>query len=260
MCADRLESAPEFGEAEVSLGPIPLSRTKANNWIFGSDGLALRPEEAALVAHAIAGWSVTEAHLGHIFGTLIGATEPVTMDMYAAIRSFEVQRKLLETAAEKLLPVHYFDMLIAVMVVVARSQYIRHRFAHGIWGSSQDIPAALLWAEPKSFWLTRVAKIRYWRTIKEFKAETILNEPRISRSDIMVYRNKDLRKACEEIETSYKYANLIYEMVASKPSRRKKIYDLLRTLPDIESALQSRTKSQGRVLKAPRKPSAKAGS
>ena len=68
------------------------------NYFFGSDCLINKPDHTVLVATVIAGWSATEQHLGRAFGSLIGAKQPVTMSMYSAIRSFEVQRDLIKAS------------------------------------------------------------------------------------------------------------------------------------------------------------------
>jgi hypothetical protein len=233
--------------------PQPLSKMKAVNHIFGTDGLAVRPEQATLVARAIAGWAVTETHLGHIFGFLIGASKPATMSMYAAMRSFDVQRTLLQTAAQELLRPRYADMLFAVLIVLGRAATVRHQFAHWIWGSSQDIPDALLLAEPKTFWHMRVERIRYWRRIKDVDGTVLLNEPGIDRSTVMVYRTKDLLEVCERMELSYRYAEALYQMISSKTARRRTIYDRLCDVPEIATALQRYRASQGRVGKTSKK-------
>jgi len=235
------------------MAPQPLSKIKATNYIFGTDGLAVRPDQATLVAQTIAGWAVTETHLGHIFGFLIGASKPVTMTMYAAMRSFDVQRALLETAARELLPVRYADMLFAVLVVLNRAASVRHQFAHGIWGSSQDIPDALLLAPPKNFWLMRVQRLRYWKRIKDVDGTVLLNEPRIDRSTVMVYKTKDLIDVCDRMEQSYRYAEGVYQMISSKSTRRRTIYNLLCNEPEIKTALQKHREAQGRGGKLAKK-------
>jgi hypothetical protein len=240
------------------VAPQPLTKVKADNWIFGTDGLVRRPEEAALVTYAIAGWSATEAHLGHIFGVLVGAKQPVAMRMYAEMRSFEVQRTLLETAAKELLPARYSDMFLAVLRILKAAAAIRHKFAHGIWGSSQDLPGALLLAEPRCFWHMRVARDRYWKRIKDVTGPALLKQPQVDRSLIYVYTTRDLKEACEKTEISYRYAQLAYEMISSAGPRRRKIYSLLHTSPEIRSALLKQTENHRHAPKAREKSPRKA--
>lgn len=125
------------------MAPQPFSRTPAVNYAFGSTALAVRPDHAALVAIVIAGWSATEAHLGHVFGVLIAAKTPAAMSMYSAMRSFDAQRLLLQSTAREILSVKYYDIFEAILEIVTRAADIRHKFAHGIWGSSQDLQDAI---------------------------------------------------------------------------------------------------------------------
>ena len=96
--------------------PQPLSRVNPNcNYAFGSHALAVRPEEAALVAVIISGWSTTEAHLGHVFAALIGARTSAAMNMYSDMRSFDVQERLLRATVRSVLPIKYYDLFEMIL-------------------------------------------------------------------------------------------------------------------------------------------------
>jgi hypothetical protein len=103
----------------------------SGNYVFGSDVLTNMADHGAVVAAVIAGWSVTEAHLGRTFATLIGAKQPAAMSMYAAARSFEVQRSLLEAAVDDVLSKRYAALFRAAFVVLNRSARYRHSLPIG---------------------------------------------------------------------------------------------------------------------------------
>ena len=128
--------------------PQPFSQvSKSRDYVLGNDILGSKPELGALVAKVIAGWSITEAHLGNAFAALIGARLPAAMSMYAALRSFDAQRDVFNAAARELMPKRYADIVEVTITVISREARERHKFAHWIWGwppkSTQPISAAL---------------------------------------------------------------------------------------------------------------------
>jgi hypothetical protein len=114
--------------------PQPASKVRWNgNYIMGNDALIGSPEFASIVAAVIAGWSMTETHLGRTFAYLVGAKHPVTMSMYTTARTFRMQRDLLETVAKEVLPKKYAALFGVVMGVLTSAANDRHKFAHWIW-------------------------------------------------------------------------------------------------------------------------------
>ena len=109
------------------------SRVKWNgNHIFGNEVLVNMPEHGSIVAATIAGWAITEAHPGRIFGTLIGGRQPVALSMYSVARSFDIQRDLLLAAVDEIMPKRYAALFRAALVVLRRAALHRHRFAHWV--------------------------------------------------------------------------------------------------------------------------------
>jgi hypothetical protein len=241
-------------ERLMNMAPQPLSTLRTHNHFFGSSALVLRAEQAARIAVAISGWAATEAHLGHLFAALLGAESPLSMEVYAVTRSFDVQRDMIETALRDRLPTQYSDIGFAILTLLHRTATTRHHFAHWIWGSSPDIPDAVLLAEPKMFWRTRVARLRHWKKAKDTDPLTSLQtEPQIDRSAVLVYKTRDLDEVINRIELSYQYVEALYQIVVSKTARRRQIYLQLLREHDIRAALEKRMKAQNRSYKLPRK-------
>jgi hypothetical protein len=232
------------------------------NYIFGSDTLIAQPQLSALVAATIAGWAVTEAHLGRTFAALIGAKHPVTLSMYAAVRSFEVQRDILLAAAREALPPRYAMVFSAALSVLLGAAKHRHQFAHWIWGSSADpgLPALFL-VEPKHFWSLDAARIRFdakhARVAKIDGVPTVTffaNRPQLSRDHIHVYRLKDLEEARHSVERAYRIANALRDLVAPNAPRRRAIHRWLCAEPQIQKALAKVKKDWPRSPPKPRAP------
>jgi hypothetical protein len=230
----------------------PASHVKWNgNYFFGSDVLINLPDHGCLVAAVIAGWAATETNLGRMFAELIGAKQPVTLSMYAAARSFEVQRDLLQAAVDEILPKRYATLFKAALVVLNRAAKQRHNFAHWIWGASADPGLqALLLVEPKHFWNLAAEDIRFWKRISK-KAPTarenpmpfILNPPKLDHKHIVVYRLKDLREVHEQIEQAFRIADAFRQIVDAKDSRRHAIYKWINSEPQIHSEI-AKTKAK----------------
>ena len=205
----------------MAVQPVSLTKFATIRYNFGSDHLREQPELGALVANVIAGWSATEAYLGMVFGSLIGASEPTTMNMYAAFRSFDTQRTLLETAARDLLSQRYADILEVTLTVLGRAARIRHQFAHGIWGASPDIPDALLLAEPKGFWAYGIMAIKYQRSFPLQLRGRVIDDNRIEKSFVSVYNKSCLEGYAKLIDECFSLSTHLQSMTSSKTKRRK---------------------------------------
>jgi hypothetical protein len=208
------------------------------NYVFGSDTLLSKPEHAAWVAAGVAAWAATEEHLGRVFGSLIGAKQPVTLSMYTAIRSPEVQRDIVKAACVELLPKRYAMLAAACLEQLYKISKERHQFAHWIWGMSAD-PAlnALLLVEPRHFWMLHAARTRHWRKNANMGL-SLLRQPHLSHEDIWVYKLSDLKDVHQRMDRAYQIADALERLVASSSNpRRQAIYRMLSGQPDIQSAL-----------------------
>jgi len=242
----------------------PASNIKWNeNYFFGSDTLISKSAHGAIVAAVIAGWSATEAHLGRTFATLIGAKQPVTMRMYAAARSFEVQSDLLKAAVDEILSKRDADLFDAALAVLRKTVRYRNQFAHWIWGASADPSVdALLLVEPRTFWHLTAAQIKYGKRNRLGYFESLFSQPRLRREDIWVYRLSDLEEAHEHINRAFRIAEALRQFVSSKGERRRVIYRWLTSEADIQTELSRKTQKRQQPSRPPqrgrpRKPSPK---
>ncbi len=231
------------------------------NYIFGNEVLLNLPDHGSLVAAVIAGWSITEAHLGRTLAVLIGAKQPVAMSMYMAARSFDVQRDLLQAAVNEVLPKRYATIFKVAMIVIGRAAAHRHHFAHWIWGASAD-PAlvALLLVEPRNFWSLATAQVRYWnqrrgrKTIERVGPITFAaNIPKLSHKHILVYRITDLKEARDQVERAYRIAEALRQFALSNSSRRRQIFHRLSSESDIRQELEKAKNGRPKCAPPPRR-------
>ncbi|MDP1838146.1 MAG: hypothetical protein Q8N31_11965 [Reyranella sp.] len=235
----------------------PFSHLKTDgNYIFGTDALHGREHLTARVTIAIAGWSIVQAHLGNAFAELIGGKTPVAMSMYAAFDSFAVQRQLLITAVEELLPKRYSEVFRLTLKVIEVAGKERHRFAHWIWGGSTDPKFStkiLLLVEPRHSWRVRVAAIRRAKGIpKEDLSFFVM--PRLDPKEIRAYTADDLERVGRQMELAWRYAHALSDLVASKPKRRLEIRRALLAQPEIHRAYDEARRRSAKVTKADSKP------
>jgi hypothetical protein len=215
------------------------------NYVFGNNVLTARPEYGSLVAAVIAGWAVTETHLGRVFAYMVGAKHPITMSMYAAIHSFDTQRDLLKVAAEESLSKRNAILFKASLVVLNRAAQERHKFAHWIWGASAD-PAlqALLLVEPKHFWHLSLAQIGHMKrqgkdTLTPLEMAWInATLPKLDPSIIYVYGLKDLEATRDRMEKAFVIADMLRRLVSLKAAQRRSIYQRLYADADIRLVLE----------------------
>jgi hypothetical protein len=240
--------------------PRRASQTKWNGSSeFGNAVLIRFPNITAVAAGILAGWTVTEARLGQMFGTLIGAKQPVTMSMYSAVRSFEVQRDLIKAACTELMPQRYAMLAAACLDVVYKVSGTRHRLAHWVWGMSTDPDlTALLLVEPRSLWRLHVSLTRHWsnpRVRKRLGADFLLKSPKLDPEDIWLYTFNDLQGEVAEVDRAYRIVDALIQLVGSDAVRRRAIYRWLCSEADLQSALKKVKKNWPRnrsILRAPR--------
>jgi hypothetical protein len=218
------------------MAPQPATKLKWNgNHIFASEVLLNKPQWGCLIAGVIAGWSMTETQLGRLFAALIGAKQPITLSMYAAVRSDDVKQELLRVAACEVLPKRYAQLFHAGLAVVNQAAKVRHSFAHHVWGASADPGLeAFLLVEPKHFWDLHANRIKFNLAGKG----TLADAPQIAREHIMVYQLRDLDEARERMEQAFSIARGLDALVRAETSRRRLIYQTLSKRVDIQAALK----------------------
>jgi hypothetical protein len=229
----------------------PASNMKWNgNYVLTNNALVNMADHGGIVASVIAGWSLIEANLGRTFAILIGARQPTTMSMYLAMRSFEIQRDLLQVAVAEALPKRYAALFKAALTVLNRTAQHRHHFAHWLWGASADPNVVgLVLVEPRHFWGAAAAQIKFTRSRRGRAAieeaghvELAAGLPRLGHEHIFIYRLTDLREVFEQMERAFRVAEALRQLVSSEGDRRRVIYRWLGSEADIRAELEKAKK------------------
>jgi L-alanine-DL-glutamate epimerase-like enolase superfamily enzyme len=164
-------------------------------------GITDRPELAQLLGTAIAIWAHVESSLaGLLAGILGGKPAETPIAMYSALTSTASQYAALRAAADTAL--HDSDskkLFEAIYHLVTRNSNARHKFAHWLWATSDELVDALLLVDPRAaiaHKMDMVGALSSADTLSEVLSLTI---PEMDRRRVWVYRKPEF----EEVITNF---------------------------------------------------------
>lgn len=196
--------------------PNPLSRVRAGAKPKFSPTLVLeRKELAAQVACAIATWSITEAQLGRLLVTIMGAQARPALAMFGALQSNAAKIATVTAAANTLLIGDELEAFQAIMPLAKTAADQRHKFAHHLWGVCDELPDALLLVDPKHSLNWQIdlneamAKPLMQRLGSIFDANTEFDLPKFPNDKIDVYRKSDFDTYIAETSETGKLLNFL---------------------------------------------------
>jgi hypothetical protein len=176
--------------------PQPLNRVISNGE-FRPNETALNdnPELAKLVASIFALWAGIEHSLSLLLTSVLGADAGPAIAMFATLRGQRLQLGALKAAAKATLSPNDFDVLCAAISMADSVQTPRNHLAHWIWGTCEQLPDALLLAEPKAQEdRERELNLAFERAGGPDVRE-IINLARYNPATVVVYRRDDLERA-----------------------------------------------------------------
>jgi hypothetical protein len=185
--------------------PQPLDRVIRNGefrpYKVRPDEIVLNdPELAKLVVSIFALWASIEHSLSLLFVSVLGADAEPAIAMFATLTAQRLQMGALEAAAKAALSPDDFDVFCAAIRMTDSVQTPRNHLAHWIWGTCEQLPDALLLAEPKAQKdRDRELKLAIERTDGPDVRE-IINLGRYDPATVLVYRRGDLERAKGDLE------------------------------------------------------------
>lgn len=154
----------------------PLSHIKnVANISFAPGSVGKRPKLAPHVMHVIELWSFADARLLFIGRHCLGGNAFVSTAMMQSIDSQTAQRAMVLAGVKQTLPASKFKLFDAAFHTTLGSRKVRHQFAHHYWGTSDDLPDALLIQDPKHAHNEMAARIQLGvrTTVSEIDRSTI---------------------------------------------------------------------------------------
>jgi hypothetical protein len=208
--------------------PQPLSsivKDKPYEVTINPDGLLQKPNLANLVAVAI-GWSSNiEYALGLVLVTMLDANVKPAFAMFSAITSAAAQRSALSSAAEAVLSPDDLEIFGAVLAVARTTSEQRNKFAHGLWGTSPQVPDALLLVSPEHILGVHAQQTHFFSLPPDLMMD--LDQwpsGEIDPTKIFVYREKDFQNLIRDFEQTATIVARFRDLVDPRLKRYEKCF------------------------------------
>jgi hypothetical protein len=148
-----------------------------------------RPEVAAWIAQCITCWSLVETETSRLFTLFLGLNVEAGTALYNSFGAASLKENGIKTLARSKLPGGCYELIDALLKVIASHRKIRDKLAHWYWGISDEISDGLVLIDPKDI-LVREAFIldKLWRADQPTK-----EDQQYPLASIYVYRIKDLK-------------------------------------------------------------------
>jgi len=186
----------------------------------------------------MATWADIEYQFGGMLITMLGANAAPAAAMFSALTSSVAQLAALEAAAASVLGAasREYELFGVVMREATRAATHRHRFAHWCWAFCDELSDALLFVNPEAL---MEHDMNRGGVEAPFDGHGLLGD--LDRSRVLVYRERDLMEAIEELdEASYCVSHLRF-MIALKSRAPSEMlaqrYLSLITRPGVAQAL-----------------------
>jgi hypothetical protein len=197
---------------------------------------------AVAFASAIASCSQAECWYGNVLTFLLGESPEVALAMLQEDRSTELQVKRINAAAGQRLQPDELMLFEAAMEVARAPTNRRHTLAHGLVGVCEELPDALLIADPRDFQLLVLKVFRNHRGLPAASKDEVRRASREFCKKVLVYQVDDLDEVTKEFEQSI--GILMHLSVLCAPAHHAKA-DALRQLEAIrEITLRVRSKKK----------------
>jgi len=203
--------------------PQPLSRLAPRaGYEIGNVGcrtLAQRPQLAILAMEAIAAWSHVENFMLRMYVQMAGGQQADAAAVYLALESNSVKTKAINVLAERKLEPGNLRLLRALIKVAKSAQKERDKLAHWIWGSTPELPDALLLSDPRN---------------QNHAAE-----------EILVYRAEDFEQMRVKFERIAEWSHLFYFILMNHVANRGgRLYEKLCREPEIAEILDRQAQQE----------------
>ena len=235
------------------MAPQPLSRVKPSAQInFDASALLRRPELAVYPMATIARWSLIDKLLAEMLMSMLRSTDlSVGMAMFQALTGGELKRAALLAGAEEAFGSRSEENCLfkAVLRAINPSRNRRNDFAHHMWGTSKELPDALLLVDPK-IWVRHSTAVEvHAKALKSADAEKFFlsmfkPEPskELDRRKVQVFRKRDLEEDAEAARASAEYAlRLSLALQEPKSATADAMWRALLTVPPIQQEFRRLT-------------------
>lgn len=150
----------------------------------------------------VMGINSLHAHIDHLWGLifidLMHAAPRVGYQIYQSLSGGVARRAAIDAAAKERLSEADYQLFAAVGRALAPQRRRRNDFSHHLWGTSPEVPDALLLADPAGTAEHQANRITYIATL--MKTREAAPTPQQDRSKIQVFTRAALIEAYKEAE------------------------------------------------------------
>ena len=176
--------------------PQPLNKVmRTASTAFGPGFLETRPHLANIVAFVIGNFSYVELQFSLVYHRTLGTDAAVAFSMLRASQARRQAINNVNAAASHTVPKSELDIFNDVLARFKAAAKIRDTYAHSLWGTSDQLPDALLLAGPEYYHHMEIA---HDRAKKDDRIPSI-SELRPPTEMVMVYREDDLKRDLKQI-------------------------------------------------------------
>jgi hypothetical protein len=214
--------------------PQPLSRVKPDAaFTIGAGGIRSldhNPYLGKLAMEAIISWAHVEMSMLNIYINLMGGLDETAATAYLAVEIQSAKIAMINAVARAKLDQIYYDLLQDILFIAKRSQKMRDKLAHWIWGFSASIPDGYLLADPK-----QVAIL----------AHRAINTRSIDKSHIFVFYERDFLDIISMNDRLARWAWKFNAILTKHPANHNdRLFHQLCAEPEIQEKIAARQASQ----------------
>jgi hypothetical protein len=194
------------------------------------DTMIRQPAITIRIADCISKWSDLEAAQTMLLSFLLQIEPSAAIAMYAALESYQARERTLVAIAKAKLSTRHFCILETVLnTFVKPCRCEQERFVHWCWGYSDEIPDAILLAEPQE----KIIAKRLCKTQNLY----------LDRDKIFVVKAVDLDQSLIRLKeaTEHVWSFAIAQSEDCRPDEQHRMLDLLQMVPQVREALSRLT-------------------
>lgn len=227
----------------------PLSRVAPVAEVdFSPSSLQMRPQLAVLAMQVVATGAQMEFRIGALLSHILHTNTRAGIAMYQAVASEDGKRNMIRAAAGVLLADDDAALVEAVFVINKSARDLRNAYAHHMWGHTDELPDALLIADPREMQAALAANQELRAEKRRMAVEwrdhdrpggSFADQPMtVDRSLIRVVRRPDMEQALLLVSKASARVSRLEEIALEPDSNKaQQARDALRAEPKIQRLL-----------------------
>jgi len=213
--------------------PFAQFAKPGTSFAIGPGQINSRPELASLVGQCIATWADVELQMGLSLGAILKTNSEAAVALFLAAKTSRAQRDSLAAVARLLLTGDDLDAFEALMTIYAGLEKQRNALAHGLFGTSDALPDALLWCDMQDH-----ANFLINVYLADYQGKPLADPHAKLRKDMFVYTRRDLEELLRDLTELQRAAFYFHCHHQPRENKSQEIFKEMVKLPAMCSALR----------------------